>query len=309
MGLWKVFAPLGKLKDGLARTRAKITAGLKGLFRGRVDPAVLDELEEVLITSDVGVAATTRLLEEIRAAHKAGRIPDGATLKTFLKNQLRQLLAQEDNALRLADSPPTVILVAGVNGTGKTTSIAKLGHYFHEEGKTVLLAASDTFRAAAVEQLEIWSRRIGVDIVRHQTGADPAAVAYDAAEAAVARGADVLIVDTAGRLHTRQNLMRELSKIQRVLRKVIPEAPHEALLVLDATTGQNAIAQAETFAGAVDLTGIFLAKLDGTAKGGIVVAIRQQVDLPVKFIGIGETPEDIESFDADRFVEAMFGDD
>ena len=203
-------------------------------------------------------------------------------------------------------TPPTVILVVGVNGSGKTTSIAKLAKFYRDRGKRVVLGAGDTFRAAAVEQLTIWSKRLGVEIVKQATGADPAAVAYDAAEAAVARGADVLIVDTAGRLHTQENLMRELEKIRRVIGKRIPDAPHETLLVLDATTGQNALQQARMFHEAAPVTGLFLAKLDGTAKGGAVLSIRDELGLPVKFIGLGETPDDIEPFDATSYVEALF---
>jgi fused signal recognition particle receptor len=212
----------------------------------------------------------------------------------------------ESRALRFAPSGPTVILVTGINGAGKTTSIAKLGQYLKNQNKTVMVAACDTFRAAAVDQLTIWAGRIGVEIVKHQMGSDPAAVAFDACKAAVARNIDVLIIDTAGRLHTQDHLMRELEKIRRVTQKIIPAAPHESLLVLDATIGQNAIRQAEEFTKSVELTGIFLAKLDGTAKGGIVVAIRRQLNLPVKFVGLGETPEDIAPFNPDEFVEALF---
>ena len=213
---------------------------------------------------------------------------------------------QTDRSLKLAPTGPTVILVAGVNGTGKTTSVAKLAWLLTQSGKQVILAAADTFRAAAIQQLTIWSQRTGVQIVKHQSGADPGAVVFDACDAALARSADVVLVDTAGRLHTQEHLMRELGKIRRVVEKKIPGAPHEVLLVLDATTGQNAISQAQTFSAAVGVTGLFLAKLDGTAKGGIVVAIRDQVNLPVKFIGIGEKPEDIEPFDPETFVEALF---
>jgi fused signal recognition particle receptor len=212
----------------------------------------------------------------------------------------------ESRALKFAPAGPTVILVTGINGAGKTTSIAKLGQYLKNQNKTVMVAACDTFRAAAVEQLTIWAQRIGVEIVKHQMGSDPAAVAFDACKAAVARKIDVLIIDTAGRLHTQDHLMRELEKIRRVIQKIIPTAPHESLLVLDATIGQNAIRQAEEFTKSVELTGIFLAKLDGTAKGGIVVAIRRQLNLPVKFVGLGETPEDIAPFNPDEFVEALF---
>ena len=212
----------------------------------------------------------------------------------------------QDRALKFAASGPTVILVAGVNGVGKTTSIAKLAQHLEDQGKKVMLAACDTFRAAAVQQLSIWAERTGTQIIKHEQGSDPAAVAFDACEAAAARGADVLLIDTAGRIHTKEHLMRELGKICRVVAGKIPGAPHEVLLVLDATTGQNAISQAKTFTDAAGVTGIFLAKLDGTAKGGIVVALRSELNLPVKFVGIGETPADVEPFDPDSFVEALF---
>ncbi|HUU69774.1 MAG TPA: signal recognition particle-docking protein FtsY [Planctomycetota bacterium] len=304
----KLFAPVEKLKEGLQKTRGKLSSGLRDVFRifNRVDEEAIDRLEEVLISADVGVEATSQITESTRKAYKDGQIKDAPALEAFVKNKMKEILNQAESRIKLADAPPTVILVAGVNGSGKTTSIAKLGYYFKKEGKKVLLAASDTFRAAAVEQLSIWSERIGVDIIKHQQGADPAAVAYDAVEAAVARKVDVLIVDTAGRLHTQRNLMQELSKIERVIKKKVPDAPHEVLMVLDATTGQNAISQAKLFDEAIGLTGIILSKLDGTAKGGIVLAIRKQLNIPVKFIGIGEQMADIETFDAERFVDAIF---
>jgi len=290
----RMSASLGRIREGLQKTRQQLASGFKAIFgiRGRIDQEKLDALEEVMISADMGVHTVSTLLEEIQQAWKNREIETTDQLQDYLKARLKDLL--------------TVVLVAGVNGSGKTTSIAKLAYHFKNRGGKVLLAASDTFRAAAVEQLTIWSERIGVDIVRHQRGADPGAVAYDACDAAVARGADVLIVDTAGRLHTERNLMRELEKIRRVLAKKIPDAPHEVLLVLDATTGQNAIAQAREFQQAIDVTGIFLAKLDGTAKGGIVVAIKDQLGIPVKFIGIGEKPTDIQPFNPEAFVEALF---
>ena len=297
------------IKRGLAKTHDRLAKGLGSIFAfaRRLDDSVCDELAELMIGADMGVHATAEIIEDIRAAHKEGKIKDTANLKDYLKTELKQTLGESDIDIRMADQPPTVILVAGVNGSGKTTSIAKLAKHFHDDGKKVLLAASDTFRAAAVEQLDIWRRRIGVDMVKHQTGADPAAVTYDALDASIARKVDVLIVDTAGRLHTKKNLMAELEKIRRVIRKRVPDAPHEVILVLDATTGQNAIQQAMLFKEAIDVTGIFLAKLDGTAKGGIVVAIKKQIDIPVKFIGVGEQPDDIEPFDPDKFVEALIG--
>jgi len=304
----KLFAPVEKLKEGLRKTRGKLSSGLRDIFKifNHVDESALDKLEEVLISADVGVEATSQIVESTRKAYKDGQIKDAPALEAFVKSRMKEILNQAESRIRLADTPPTVILIAGVNGSGKTTSIAKLGYYFKQEGKKVLLAASDTFRAAAVEQLCIWGERIGVDIIKHQQGADPAAVAYDAVEAAVARKMDVLIVDTAGRLHTQRNLMQELSKIDRVIKKKVPDAPHEVLMVLDATTGQNAISQAKLFNEAIGLTGIILSKLDGTAKGGIVLAIRKQLNIPVKFIGIGEQMADIETFDAERFVDAIF---
>jgi len=297
------------IRRGLAKTHDKLARGLGHVLTlGRkLDDDLCDELEELMIAADIGVQATTEVVEDLRAAYKEGRLKDAADVKDYLKADLKRTLGESETGIRMADSPPTVILVAGVNGSGKTTSIAKLARHFHDEGKKVLLAASDTFRAAAVEQLDIWSQRIGVDIVKHQTGADPGAVAFDALDAAIARKADVLLVDTAGRLHTKKNLMAELEKIRRVIRKRLPDAPHEVILVLDATTGQNAVQQAMLFREAIDVTGIFLAKLDGTAKGGIVVAIKKQIDIPVKFIGVGEQPEDIEPFDPNRFVEALIG--
>jgi fused signal recognition particle receptor len=305
----KIFAPIDRLKSGLAKTRKKLAEGLGGLFRmfDRIDEAALDQLEQAMIQADIGVEATGELLAGIRKAHREGRIQDGQALKDFLKGELKEMLRQPDEmGIQMADTPPTVVLVAGVNGSGKTTAIARLAYFFGQQGKRVLLAAGDTFRAAAIEQLELWSKRVGADIVKHQTGSDPGAVVFDAVEAAIARKTDVLIVDTAGRLHTKENLMRELGKIKRVIQRRIPDAPHEVMLVIDANTGQNAIAQVRLFNEAVGVTGIFLAKLDGTAKGGAVVAIRRQSSIPVKFVGLGETPEDVDLFDADRFVDALF---
>ena len=296
-----------KLRGGLSRTRQALLGSLKSILSGRtLDEELLDDLRKRLILADLGVVATNCITSDLRQAWQAGKINSGDQVLEFLKSEMKSYWPQESRALHFAPAGPTVILVTGINGAGKTTSIAKLGQYLKAQNKTVMVAACDTFRAAAVEQLTIWASRIGVDIVKHQMGSDPAAVAFDACEAAVARKIDVLIVDTAGRLHTQDHLMRELEKIQRVIHKKIPDGPHEVLLVLDATTGQNAIRQAEEFKKAVHLTGIFLAKLDGTAKGGIVVAIRHQLDLPVKFIGLGEKPEDIAPFSPDDFVEAIF---
>jgi len=304
---------LEKLKAGLRKTRDILLMDVRDIVRlGRkIDQDFLDELEEWLIGADVGVQATQHVLDRLREAWFGREInqKDAETLMRFVKEALVENLTMREGTIHLADSPPTVILVAGVNGSGKTTSIAKLAHHFHNvEGRQVMLAASDTFRAAATEQLAIWAERIGCDIVKHQEGSDPAAVAYDAIEAAVARGSEVLIVDTAGRLHTQANLMKELEKISRVLTKKVPGAPHEVLLVLDGTTGQNALVQARQFSDVVPVSGIFLSKLDGTAKGGVVLAIAREMDIPVKFVGIGEQVEDIQPFDPTSFVDALFAD-
>lgn len=299
---------LSKLKAGLAKTRQAFSGRVRELFRmaPRIDEGFLEELEEVLISADIGVATTTAIVEDLRGASAEEKEARPEALYEILKTDIAKRLKAAEADEKIADAPPTVILVAGVNGTGKTTSIAKLARYHAEQGRKVLLAASDTFRAAATEQLAVWAGRLGVDIVKHQMGADPAAVAYDACEAAVARGADVLIVDTAGRLHTDSNLMRELTKISSVVGRKIAGAPHEVLLVLDATSGQNAIVQAEKFKQAIEVSGIFLAKLDGTAKGGIVVAICDKIGIPVKFVGTGEGPDDMAPFDAERFTDALF---
>ncbi|OHB66490.1 MAG: signal recognition particle-docking protein FtsY [Planctomycetes bacterium RBG_13_62_9] len=296
------------LKERLGKTRSKISSSLSAVLSlGRkIDDQLLDELEETLISDDLGVETTERMITELREAYRSRKISKSEEVIPFLKENIKSYWPHVDRQLRVAQSGPTVILVAGVNGTGKTTSIAKLAYILNRSGKKVIVAACDTFRAAAVEQLSIWAERIGVQIVKHQTGSDPAAVAFDACEAAAARGADILILDTAGRLHTKKDLMLQLTKIRDVVAKKIPGAPHEVLLVLDATTGQNAISQAQLFTEAINVTGIFLAKLDGTARGGIVIAIKERLDIPVKFVGLGEKPEDIAEFDPATFVEALF---
>ncbi len=299
----------GTLRKGLERTREAFSSGLRSLLRGRrLDEGLITELEGRLIQADVGVKATERLINGIRADFKEGKLTTGDDVLDYLKREIKGLWPAADRSLRMAEpgTGPTVILVTGVNGAGKTTSIAKLCAFFKAQNKSVLLGACDTFRAGAVRQLEIWSERLGVEVVKGQQGGDPAAVAFDAVSAAIARNVDVLILDTAGRLQTQDPLMRQLAKIKGVVAKKIPAAPHEAILVLDATSGQNALRQAEEFNKAVGITGILLSKLDGTAKGGIVVAIRDATDVPVKFIGVGETPEDLEPFDPETFVEAMF---
>ena len=295
-------------KDRLTKTRNSINTSLNAVLAiGRkIDEDLLDELEETLIQDDIGVETTDKLVSELRDAYRSRKITRAEEIVPFLKEHMKGYWPQRDRQLNTAESGPTVILVAGVNGTGKTTSIAKLAHIFNTNGKKVIVAACDTFRAAAVEQLTIWAERIGVQIVKHQTGSDPAAVAFDACEAALARNADILILDTAGRLHTKKDLMQQLTKIRDIVSRKIEGAPHEVLLVLDGTTGQNAISQAQLFTEAIHVTGIFLAKLDGTARGGIVIAIKDRLDIPVKFIGLGEKPEDIAEFDPNTFVEALF---
>ena len=297
---------LSKIKQGLARTRG-VFSGVAQLFRlkGRVDNDFLTGLEKRLYLADVGTTATVEIVDKVRQAFLDKEIT--GDVEAFVKQQLKDMLSA-DAALRINLSGPTVIMVSGVNGSGKTTSIAKLAYRFQKDGKKVIVAACDTFRAAAVEQLTIWSERIGCDIVKNQQGSDPASVAYDASEKARARNYDILIVDTAGRLHTQAHLMNELKKIHRILAGRIEGAPHEVLLVLDATTGQNAIIQAESFKKDVQCTGIILAKLDGTAKGGAIFAIKQKLGLPVKFVGVGEKLEDLEPFEPEAYVEALFSD-
>lgn len=299
-----------RLKQGLTRTREKLAAGFRGILRiGRkIDQETLTRLEDTMLSGDFGPATTTKLMDIVRSGWKKGEIVEEQEVTAYLKKHIIDLWPESDRQVHFAESGPTVILVTGINGSGKTTSIAKLGQYFVNQKKQVILGACDTFRAAAVEQLSVWSQRIGVQVVKHQQGADPAAVAYDACEAALSRKADILLLDTAGRLHTQDHLMRELAKIRKVVERKMPGAPHEVLLVLDATIGQNAIVQAKQFTGHVAVTGIFLAKLDGSAKGGAVVSIRDQLNIPVKFVGLGETPSDIEVFDPSNFIEALFAD-
>ena len=296
------------LKTGLKKTRAKVVGGLKTVlpFGRDLDDDLIEQMEEYLYTADMGPRTVAKITDAVRAAYKARDIKTTDACFAFLKDYLKSLLRDERSDMQRAPSGPTVVLVAGVNGSGKTTSIAKLAHRLSRDGDKVLLAAADTFRAAAVEQLAAWSERIGCQIVRQQTGSDPASVAFDATEAALSRGVDWLIVDTAGRLHTQKNLMQELDKIKRVIAKKIPDAPHETILVLDANTGQNAINQAAEFSKVLDVTGLFLTKLDGTAKGGAIIGIRDQVAIPIRFIGIGEQPEHIEDFDAEAYVEGLF---
>ncbi len=294
---------LDRFKKGLSKTAQLFN--VRSWFGEKVDQSFLDKLESRLIQADVGVEATTTIIDRVRDAF-ADKTADENLLE-FVKQELKTLLQDpRPGALLVASKRPSVYLVAGVNGSGKTTSIAKLSQRLKDEGKTLLLGACDTFRAAAAEQLAIWANRAGCEIVRGAPGADPASVAHDACQRAMARQVDVLIIDTAGRLHTQTHLMRELEKIRNVVQRLIPGAPHEVLLVIDATNGQNAIRQAESFSKTIGCTGVILTKLDGTAKGGVVVAVRQKMNLPVKFIGVGEGLDDLQPFDADTFVESLF---
>jgi fused signal recognition particle receptor len=296
-----------RMRTGLAKTQSALVGRIDALLGGRqrVDADLLEELEEILVTADFGMKTTQDLVQSLEKRCAGGNAV-AADLRHLLKEEIRLRLRLEAAPLDFSASAPFVIMVVGVNGVGKTTTIGKLARQFAGQGKKVVLGAGDTFRAAAAEQLAIWGERAGVDVIRHAEGADPAAVAFDAAKAAVARGADVLLLDTAGRLHTKVNLMEELKKVRRVLAREIPGAPHETLLVLDATTGQNALVQARLFRETVDVSGIALTKLDGTAKGGVVVAIGAELGLPVRFVGIGEGVDDLRPFDPDLFVEALF---
>ncbi len=296
-----------KLKEGLQKTRKSITEKIDQVLVsfGKVDEELFDELEEILITSDIGIETTMKVIEDLKGKVKDRKIIDPKDVKGLLKETLKEILEKGGNEMKL-NTKPSVIIVIGVNGVGKTTSIGKIANLYKSQGKKVLLAAGDTFRAAAIDQLEVWAQRVGTEIIMQKEGSDPAAVIFDAVQAAKSRNADLLICDTAGRLHTKKNLMEELKKVSRVLERELPGADRETLLVLDATTGQNAIAQAKTFSETSDITGIVLTKLDGTAKGGIVVAIKSELDIPVKLIGVGEQLDDLQKFDAGEFIEALF---
>jgi fused signal recognition particle receptor len=299
-----------KLKQGLKKTTQLLKTDIRDVFKSQgrlVDDAFADDLFEFLVKRDVGVEAAQEIADDVCQSCRA-RVVEMAEVLDRIKEKLKSLLAQPAEPIQFAPSGPTVIMVAGVNGCGKTTSIAKLTRMFQDDGKRVILGAADTFRAAAVEQLTIWAKRLGAEIVTGPSGSDPASVAHRTIAQAIETGADVCIIDTAGRLQTQQNLMQQLGKIHRVLSKQIPDAPHEVLLVLDATTGQNGISQAHHFTESVHCTGLVLAKLDGTAKGGVVVAIRKQVGLPVKYIGVGEQAEDLALFESGPFVDALFED-
>lgn len=299
-----------KLKAGLDKTRKSFTEKIEKLVIGyaTIDDEFLDDLEAVLLCADVGVQTTTKFMADIKQGIKNKEINRPEDLKPFLQAKISTLLANDVAETKMAASGPTVIVVVGVNGVGKTTTIGKLAQYYREQGLKVMLAAADTFRAAASEQLEIWGERAGAEVIKHSEGSDPAAVAFDAVQSAKAKKVDLLIVDTAGRLHNKSNLMEELKKIRRVVSREIPDGPHETFLVLDATTGQNAVNQAKVFGEVAELTGIVLTKLDGTAKGGVVIAIKAELNLPVKWIGVGEGVSDLRPFAPQDFVQALFSD-
>ncbi|MGI6548972.1 MAG: signal recognition particle-docking protein FtsY [Syntrophomonadales bacterium] len=297
-----------RIRQGFSKTRHSIVSKVEGLIKSSraLDEDFFEELEEILIASDIGVLTTQELIKELRRQVKDNRISKPEEVKDILKRHISDTMAQISQPLRFADQGTTVFLVVGVNGVGKTTTIAKLAYRFKSQGKRVMLAAGDTFRAAAIDQLQIWADRVGVDIIKHHAGADPAAVVFDAIRAAQARKINVLIIDTAGRLHTKTNLMEEIAKVRRVIQREIEDAPHEVLLVLDATTGQNAVSQARSFKESTGVSGIVLTKVDGTAKGGIVVALAREMKVPVKLIGVGEGMQDLEDFSSSDFAAALF---
>lgn len=299
-----------KFKEGLSKTRSAFVEKVEELIlrRKKIDDEFYEELEEILIGADVGVNTVMQLVEELRAEVRKRKIESPAELQPVLSEKLIGLLDGDasDNSLAVNPNGLTVYLFVGVNGVGKTTTIGKLAHRFKSQGKKVLLAAGDTFRAAAIDQLEVWGTRAGVDVIRHSEGSDPAAVMFDAIQAAKTRGVDVLLCDTAGRLQNKANLMEELNKIYRVIRREVPDGPHETLLVIDATTGQNALTQAKLFGEKTGVTGLVLSKLDSTAKGGIVIAIRNELKIPVKLVGLGEKMDDLQDFDSEQFVHALF---
>jgi fused signal recognition particle receptor len=299
---------LEKLKSGVQKTRAGLVNALEDALQGKkeIDAGLLEELESTLLAADIGVRTTEEILERIRQRVARHQLADAAELRSLIREQLLEILAASERAPARVAEPPAVVLMVGVNGSGKTTSIGKLAQRFKNEQRSVLLCAADTFRAAAIEQLEIWGQRTGIQVVRQGPGSDPSAVLFDAVQAAKARKIDYVLVDTAGRLQTKENLMLELQKMSRTASKVIPGAPHEVLLVLDATTGQNGLEQARKFTETSGVTGIVLAKLDGTAKGGIVVAIARELNLPIRYVGVGEKVEDLLPFDAEKFIQSLF---
>lgn len=298
---------LDRMKQAVSRTRESLEDRIDSVLSltRTVDESALEDLEISLIASDIGVTTATEILDALRERAKRQQIRDGAELKELLKEQLKSILDEQQRPPRIVARPPEIILMVGVNGTGKTTTSGKLAAYFRAQGKSVLLCAADTFRAAAIEQLEVWSQRSGVELIKSRQGGDPSAVLYDALQAATARSRDFLIVDTAGRLHTKSNLMAELDKMRRITQRLIPDAPHEVLLVMDATTGQNGLQQARLFTESAGVTGIVLTKLDGTAKGGIAIAIARELKLPVRYIGVGEKIDDLLPFDSDAFVDSL----
>lgn len=299
---------LDKLKAGIQKTRSGLVDRLEDVLSGKkeIDADLLEELEYSLITADLGVGTVQEILETIRQRVDRKLTSDAAEIRGLIREQLLEILVASERPLQVVAAPPAVVMVVGVNGAGKTTTIGKLSHRFLGEGRKVLLCAADTFRAAAIEQLEVWAHRANVDVIRQKTGADPSAVVFDALQAAKARNVDYVIVDTAGRLHTKDNLMAELEKMRRTCQRVIPGSPHEVWLVLDATTGQNGLEQARKFTEASGVTGIILTKLDGTAKGGVVVAIARELNLPIRFIGVGEKIDDLLPFEPEKFVESLF---
>jgi fused signal recognition particle receptor len=299
---------LDRLKQGIQKTRAGLVNKVEDVLLGKkeIDADLLDELEYTLITADVGVKTTTDILESIRQKIDRQLVGDPSELRQLIREHLLGVLEASDRPLKLATAPPTVIMLVGVNGSGKTTTTGKLASRFQADGKTVLLAAADTFRAAAIEQLEVWGERTKTIVIRQAQGADPSAVIFDALQAAKARKTDVLLVDTAGRLHTKENLMAELEKMRRTARRVVDDAPHEVWLVLDATTGQNGLEQARKFTESAGVTGLVLTKLDGTAKGGIVVAITRELNVPIRYIGVGEQAEDLLPFEPEKFISSLF---
>lgn len=305
-------ALFSKLRSSLSKTRENLVVKVSKVLKGRanIDDDVLNDLEEVLITADVGVETSMQIIGDLKTRAKKEKYRDASEIETLIRDEVTRFVSEAtDGRLledRIAEATPFVILIVGVNGTGKTTTIGKLAHRFREQGRKVMIVASDTFRAGAIEQLDIWATRSGVDIIKQAEGSDPASVAFNALQAALAKGTDVVIVDTAGRLQNQKNLMEELSKIDRVIKKQIPDAPHETLLVLDANTGQNAVSQAKEFVKTAGVTGLVLTKLDGTAKGGVVIGINRELNLPVRYIGIGESIGDLETFEPKRFVEALF---
>lgn len=300
---------LDRLKAGIQKTRSGLVDRIEDVLAGKkeIDAELLEELEYTLITADLGVRTVEDILGRIRLQVDRKSTSDAAEVKNLIREQLLEVLRASENPIRVVQTPPAVVMVVGVNGAGKTTTIGKLAHRFLGEGRKVLLCAADTFRAAAIEQLEVWAERANVDVIRQKTGADPSAVVFDALQAAKARGVDYVIVDTAGRLHTKENLMAELEKMRRTCARVVPGSPHEVWLVLDATTGQNGLEQARKFTESAGVTGIILTKLDGTAKGGVVVAIARELNLPIRFVGVGEKIEDLLPFEPDNFVDSLFG--